>query len=268
MMNQKKVKKIRRNFPRRLAKSYGAMLGRALDDYHKAQIQITNELLDRLKWQGALNTDDAAEDISRFANAISSLEFARRPPLEQRLMKLGRELMRFKNTDNKSLGINLYLPANKTERTLNVWTQENTRLIKGMLDDEKKEIAGIVSRAVINGEGVKAVSKEIRKTRNITRHRARLIARTEMGNLNFAIDKAQAKEAHIDLYEWNTAGDSGVRSRHRAMDGKICKYSDPTVYKDSIDDTTWKKRSSIGGVEKHPGQDFQCRCNTIAIVEL
>ena len=28
----------------------------------------------------------------------------------------------------------------------------------------------------------------------------------------------------------------------------------------------WKSRSSIGGVEQHPGQDYQCRCVSRAVI--
>jgi uncharacterized protein with gpF-like domain len=61
--------------------------------------------------------------------------------------------------------------------------------------------------------------------------------------------------------------DERVRAAHRPMEGKVCKWDDETVYRNQ-DETAWHARSSIGGVELHPGEDYNCRCVAIAVLNL
>lgn len=97
----------------------------------------------------------------------------------------------------------------------------------------------------------------MRKTRN----RARLIARDQVGKLNGELQQQRQADLGIERYIWRTVGDNAVRPSHAAMDGETCRWDDPTVY---LSGSRWANRSSIGGVEEHPGQDYQCRCSADA----
>lgn len=55
------------------------------------------------------------------------------------------------------------------------------------------------------------------------------------------------------------------RDSHSALNGMLCKYSDPTVYSDD-GGKTWKKRSTIGAFIGKPGEDYQCRCLALPYV--
>ena len=50
-----------------------------------------------------------------------------------------------------------------------------------------------------------------------------------------------------------------VRESHRALNGKLCRWDDDTVYSED-GGKTWKSRAAIGGYIGHPGADYQCRC--------
>jgi uncharacterized protein with gpF-like domain len=63
----------------------------------------------------------------------------------------------------------------------------------------------------------------------------------------------------IEEYIWRTMRDLKVRDSHRPLEGKICSWKDPTIFK-YTQDGTWISKSSIGGVMLHVGEDYNCRC--------
>ena len=88
-----------------------------------------------------------------------------------------------------------------------------------------------------------------------------------MAKLNADIAQDQQEAAGVKEYVWSTSGDERVRGNpagkwpkvkhsHYEIDGKRCKYADPTVYRSNGE---WAKRPS-SWVQLHPGKDFQCRC--------
>ena len=103
----------------------------------------------------------------------------------------------------------------------------------------------------------------------MTESRARLIARDQVSKLNGQITQGRNQALGLDLYVWSDSSDERVRESHDVMDGKVCRWDDPTVYADTVEDAQagrWKSRASIGGVDQHPGQDFQCRCVSRAVI--
>jgi uncharacterized protein with gpF-like domain len=72
-------------------------------------------------------------------------------------------------------------------------------------------------------------------------------------------------ELGVSKYIWRTSRDERVRESHRAMEGRTAVWDDPAVYLDDEGDR--HPRSGIGGVELHPGEDFQCRCFAEPVLE-
>ena len=77
------------------------------------------------------------------------------------------------------------------------------------------------------------------------------------------MNRRRHEQAGVTEYKFRTSEDERVRATHRPMDGLRCRYDDPTVY---LSDGKWVSRSNVGGVLKHPGQDYQCRCVSLGIV--
>lgn len=106
---------------------------------------------------------------------------------------------------------------------------------------------------------------------SFTSTKADLIAVTEVGKLNSAIERCQCEDAGIDYYEWSAAMDGRTRESHALMDGKICKWGD--------DDHYWEWETGEDGKRKlvrknrtekmyhgAPGTDFRCRCVALPYV--
>lgn len=149
---------------------------------------------------------------------------------------------------------------------LESWAKENSRLISSISEQYLDRVAQRTHDMVRSGTGLDAYRKELGRTYDLTEARARLIARTEVAKLNGQITKARQTRLGIDEYEWLTSADERVRQTHLVLHGKICKWSDPTVYRDASSNE-WKSRASIGAYIGAPGSDFQCRCVANALVE-
>jgi SPP1 gp7 family putative phage head morphogenesis protein len=156
------------------------------------------------------------------------------------------------------------LPENKA--IIESWARENARLITNMIDDEQQRVASIISSTFRRGGQITDARKEIQVALNVSKKRADLIAQNEYGNLYGQLERLNNEQLGIEYYEWNSRLDKRVRRSHAVLEGKICKWDDPTVYKNSLDDKEWKPRSSIGGVNLHPSQDIRCRCVGYSII--
>lgn len=117
----------------------------------------------------------------------------------------------------------------------------------GLLPDIKK----VISEA--HGKGVPArdLSKSLEERYGISRSRAEFIARDQTLKLNGQINKQKQTDLGITHYRWSTSKDRRVRDSHAALDGTI---------------QAWDNPPNTGNGTNHPGEDYQCRCIAIPII--
>lgn len=137
--------------------------------------------------------------------------------------------------------------------------KDNVELIKSIKTDFINDIGAQVFEDFKKGKRQADLIKNIYERGNVTKSRAKLIARDQTAKVNSAFNEARNKKLGIDVYKWSGTGDERERPSHRVLNGMLCKYSDPAVYSDD-NGKTWKKRSSIGAYIGNPGTDYQCRC--------
>lgn len=152
------------------------------------------------------------------------------------------------------------------ETQLELFANQNAQLITNMTSNEIERVSGYIQRALQEGSSYGSVVKNIEKSFGITRRHAKLIARDQTTKLNGSLTKLRQQELNITLYWWQTSGDERVRADHRVLDGKLCRWDDPTVYYNT-ETKKWVKRSTIGGTLVHPSQDVNCRCVPIPNLE-
>jgi uncharacterized protein with gpF-like domain len=85
-----------------------------------------------------------------------------------------------------------------------------------------------------------------------------------VSSFNTALYKDEQTSLGLNEYIWRTALDEKVRRSHRPLEGRICNWNDPTVYKNT-EDENWLSRNSIDAILLHPGEDYNCRCYPEAI---
>lgn len=149
--------------------------------------------------------------------------------------------------------------------TISTWGDANFGLIKSLSGEYIKKLNFIVSDGVLEGRTYNAIMKDLRSmNKNMTRYRALLLARDQVGKLNGLLSKRRMQSAGVEVYTWRTAMDERVRSSHKPLNGKLCRWDNDSVYSDD-GGKTWKSRSSIRAYEGTPGQDIQCRCAGIPV---
>jgi len=157
---------------------------------------------------------------------------------------------------------------------------KNATLIKSIPDEFIKDIETTIYNGVTSGLDYATIAKQINGIKDISSsfgkldNRVKMIARNETSTITSQINQKRFQELGVDLYIWRTSQDERVRGEkggkypdakpsHAVMDGKVCRWDDPTVYADSLKQAKegkWKKRSSIGAPLQHPGEPILCRC--------
>lgn len=127
---------------------------------------------------------------------------------------------------------------------------ENIDLITSIPTQYLDRVQDIIKENMAEGLRWESLVEEIEHAGDVTRTRAKIIARDQTGKMNGAFNEARQQSLGIERYEWQTSGDERVRDSHAEHDGKMYRWDDPP------EDTG------------HPGQDILCRCTAIPIVDL
>lgn len=153
--------------------------------------------------------------------------------------------------------IGIDLPASDTHlgEALDLFRTQNVDLITRMTQDQLGRIETLLTQHARSGSRVEQIRRELQEQQSLGRARAELIARDQVLKLNGQLTQLRQKEAGVEEYEWNTSGDERVREFHRRLNGTVHRWDNPPV--------TDKK-----GRRNHPGEDFQCRCVAIPIINL
>lgn len=155
------------------------------------------------------------------------------------------------------------------QETLQRWSQEQVSLItkasQDMRDAVARRVRNGVKKGLLSSDITKLVLEEMP---GISFRRARVIARDQASKLNAELTRGRMSDAGLETYVWETAMDERVRGlpggrysnalpSHWIMQGKICRWDDPTLWKNAQGE--WEKRPS-NAPYNHPGQDILCRC--------
>ena len=139
---------------------------------------------------------------------------------------------------------------------------QNAQLIKTVPQNMAGKIVELVRERTYAGKRPDDIMKEIMELQpHLSEIEARRIARTESSKASTALVQARAEALGLDFYVWRTAGDGNrVRKSHQAMEGVICRWSDPP------------DPEALAGEERsygpyHPGCIFNCRCTASSILD-
>lgn len=128
------------------------------------------------------------------------------------------------------------------------WAGENAGLITSIGDEYFDQIRDVIVDAVRTGKTTREIAGLLRERYDVARSRARFIARDQIAKLNGQITQQRQTALGVTRYKWSTSLDERVRPTHRVLEGKIF---------------SWSKPPSVG----HPGQDYQCRCVAIPVLD-
>lgn len=162
---------------------------------------------------------------------------------------------------NQKLGVDLPITFAKEglEPIVKANIAKNATLIKSIPEEFVKNIESIIYSGVTTGSTYKSIEEQIKGTEGIRSvfgkldDRIKLIARNEVSSINGQINKTRMQNIGVTKFEWVTAGDERVRDSHARLDGQVFDWNNPPT--------------NERGEKIIPGQDFNCRCQSIAVIE-
>jgi SPP1 gp7 family putative phage head morphogenesis protein len=159
---------------------------------------------------------------------------------------------KFYSAMNKAVGVNMETAIQNEglEDVLLATTRENVSLIKSIPEEYFKKLETTIFTGTTRKNSSKSMIEEIQNIGNVTRNRARLIARDQSAKLNSALTQQRSQNLGVEEYIWRTAEDGRVRHTHEENNGKVFRWDTPPP--------------KTG----HPGQDIQCRCVAQSIINL
>lgn len=258
----------------RLTNEYMRLLKKTVEEYLPEMKEI---LWEEIIHTDSKESDDArkkrrTENFSRMSAKMEELFRKIRQTLESRmgLFDIARRMRSLSNKTRlltvkewkkaigKALGIDIrqdYYLGDFYQQQLEKWVSDNVDLIKSIPKDCLTEMKQVIYEGYVSGKPVTAISKDIQSRFQVSKSKARLIARDQMGKLNADITKHQQTDAGIRKYMWRTSEDSRVRKSHMVLNKEVFSWDDPPV----VDKKT--------GRRCHPGEDYQCRCIAIPVFE-
>ena len=176
------------------------------------------------------------------------------------LLQLGlpREVMeaRFQIPSGPSdllVGIDI-APTAQDRAILTRWAKEGTDLIRTVGQDL---VAGLDEHVVAlarSGEPLSKLAEIVQDRLGVAERHALFIARDQVAKLNSALTESTQRAAGVTHYRWRSSNDQRVRPMHHALDGSIQAWDDPPV-------------TNGDGDRNHPGEDYQCRCVAIPVID-
>lgn len=119
---------------------------------------------------------------------------------------------------------------------------ENVALIRDLGPRVLGQVERAVTRAVASGTPHPELAREIEDSFRVSRDRARLIARDQVGKLYGQVNGARQRTLGVTRYVWRTVRDERVRSEHAEREGQTFSWDDPPE-------------------DGHPGEPINCRCS-------
>jgi SPP1 gp7 family putative phage head morphogenesis protein len=151
------------------------------------------------------------------------------------------------------IGIPISDAAAGVGAALAVARETNVRLIQSASDDWLDDVRDVLDEGQAKGLRIEEIAKWLQKRADVSKSRAKFIARDQSAKLAGSLNKIRQTSAGVSRYRWSTSRDERVRDMHADLEGQICDWDDPPV-------------TDKYGNTNHPGEDFGCRCTGTPIV--
>ncbi|MBZ5673700.1 MAG: minor capsid protein [Acidobacteriia bacterium] len=135
------------------------------------------------------------------------------------------------------------------------WGKNLELYIQGWAKDNILELRQKVSTNAFAGRRAEELVSLITENYGVSRRKAKFLARQETSLLMSKFQQTRYQDIGIRRYRWSTSHDERVRHDHKVLDGKVFSWDDPPI----TDRET--------GARNNPGEDFNCRCIAVALVE-
>lgn len=204
----------------------------------------------------------AAERMSKKTGALANLE--------KRAEEAGKVALRHSANDwnllvKDALGqeINTQYYVDGMQNMVEMWVHENVSKITTIPSEYLAEVESIIRWGYETKQPKVNVYNRLEKLIGLTKSKAKMIARDQLGSLNARMTQYEHESAGIRKYKWITKRDGKVRDCHRALHGTIHSWNEPPPM--------WYMTESRGivytGRYCNPGEDYGCRCTAAPVFD-
>lgn len=164
----------------------------------------------------------------------------------------------------KSIAVDVKFTPEQRAQLIEKYADDMSRYIQNWTEDEIIKMRKWIIGGATNGgryesriDSYEAIVKQIDKGNQHALSKAKFLARQETNLFLSAYREMRYRDAGVNKYRWKTvigSPDHPVRDTHKALDGKIFTWDNPPITDEK-------------GSRNHPGQDFNCRCHAIPVVD-
>lgn len=250
-------RRVPTRYPMKLEQQYARDLKKVVTDWDRGARSCAKFYLKQYVNGGTqLKLDDAAGDpnwIDKLNQQIELMGFSmqqasKRHDVNSIATKFVRALNSFSYQNVKAqaaiVGLDPISDNNVLRNYVKGKIQENVSLINSMYSTYWHSLEKDIYRSITSGGGITSITDAITKRTGMGKKHADLIANDQTGTIISQLNAYRAKAAGAEKYLWRSMEDRRVRPKHRELDGKTFKYSDPN-----------------GGDDGQlPGEPIRCRC--------
>lgn len=242
---------IRPMEPTAIEAAYMARLFRRTRDARDLLLERLRPALDRTEIDERARMDSAASDLASLLRVVETTRSAfgkGNPPSTKALDGTAASVGGFTGRQLARQGLPAITVGKGADLDLyKKWTRENAGLIKSIDERYFDDVRDTILEAVRTGRTTREVMASLQERYAVSRSRAELIARDQIGKLNGAITKQKQTRLGVTHYTWSTSLDARVRPEHRVREGRVFAWDAPPE-------------------DGHPGIAINCRCVALAIL--
>jgi len=259
---KKQVKVKPTNIPLNIEREFHAQI-RAYNNQFKQAIR--EALFPLIENYSKLTRDGIGEDINIAIEAIrQKFDFISAAEQISKSMVSRVSMInenKTKKTIENAIGVDVgnIIASENLATFVEMQTIQNAELIKsvpqGAIEDIRRIVLNGLSEGLRHEEITKQISgNSLNSTFNKMNNRIKTIARTEVAKLNSQITNKRLTNLGITRAVWDATNDSRTRPCHAIRDGKEYNIAEGLY-------------SSCDGNTIQPGQEINCRCVAVPIVE-
>lgn len=166
---------------------------------------------------------------------------------------------------------NITIPPslNETQRAkiAREWQDNIDLYIKDFSNKQIKDLRSTIQQSIFSGNRYESLIKGIESSYNVTKNKAKFLARQETSILMSKFKETRYVEAGVNEYKWgcvkmphDKSPDhhvlGNVRYTHGKLEGHIFRWDDPPITSNPDEPVR----------RNNPGTDFNCRCYAIPLV--
>lgn len=153
----------------------------------------------------------------------------------------------------KSFGINAFNTTGAVSDYLEISAADNVKLIESIPSQYLDQVRTMVTTNMRAGLRSTEITKQLSDRFNITKNRAKFIARDQSSKISNGIARKRMQASGFQYFQWIDSDDSRVRTRHRKIADTVTKYG-KGIYR-------WDELPlSDDGKPIATGDDYACRC--------